>query len=400
MTLFHYTARDAQGQTVSGTVEAADWAAAEQELVARGLVELHELVVAEEVGEAMPVEQPAPLSPGDTVELARYLSELATSGLPLAGGLRAIAKDLPPGRALTKAVKHLAAQIDSGQPLAAAVESFGENLSPHLRELILTGAHSGNLAQTLEEVLDQEGELEDLGRQFRQAVDYPLVLLAFLAVWVLFIALLVAPEFLAVYDDFGTQLPLSTTIALGISRIVPGLALAIAVACLIIVVAGRAKATAPLISRLWSRLPWIGPAWWYRGLTEFSGLMGIFLKQGKSLPDALRLTSLAARDAAISGACHTMAQEAAGGQALSTSLARRSLFPPTLVNTVAWGESHAALAEACGGARQMFRERVESQNELIRLVLPPLFYLLMGVLAVLMYVGMFGGLLNLVKDLS
>ena len=392
MTTFHYIAVDEQDRTVSGTVEAIDWHSAEQALVAGGLREPRSAAAAAE-------KVPETLTPSDAVELARYLTELAKSGLPLDGGLQAIAKDLPAGQ-LSRAIGRLAAQLEAGQPLPSAIESFGTRLPPHLRELMIAGARSGNLAQTLDKVLAQESQIDDLGRQLRQAVAYPVILLVFLAAWMLFVSLLILPQFDMLRLDGDIRLSGFTRGVMEFSRAIPGVILVIAIACLMIFAAGRAKRTAALVSRLWSRLPWIGPAWWYRGLVEFSGLMGVFLQQGRSMPEALRLTSLAARDAAISGACRRMADETAGGQALSTCLARRSLFPPTLVSTVVWGESHAALAEACQSARQMFRERLESQTELIRLVLPPIVFLVLGASVFFLVVGLLGGLLNLIVELS
>ena len=392
MTIFHYIAVDEQGGTVSGTVEATDWNAAEQALVASGLREPRSAAAAAEKGSEA-------LTPSDAVELARYLTELAKSGLPLDGGLRAIASDLPAGR-LSRAIGGLAAQLEAGQPLPLAIESFGTRMPPHLRELMIAGARSGNLAQTLDKVLAQESQVDDLGRQLRQAVAYPTILLVFFAAWMLFVSLLILPQIDILRLDDYIGLSGFTRGVMEFARAIPGVILVIAIGCLMIFAAGRAKPTAALVSRLWSRLPWIGPAWWYRGLVEFSGLMGVFLQQGRSLPDALRLTSLAARDAAVSGACRRMAVETAGGQALSTCLARRSLFPPTLVSTVAWGESHAALAEACHSARHMFRERLESQTELIRLVLPPIVFLVLGASVIVFVIGLLSGLLKLITDLA
>jgi type II secretory pathway component PulF len=163
MTIFRYIAVDEQGRTVSGTVESVEWHAAEATLLARGLREPRST----EAGAAGAISES--LGHSDAVELARYLTELAKSGLPLGGGLRAIAQDLPPGR-LSRAVDRLAAQLETGHSLPAAIESFGSRLPPHMRELMVAGARSGNLAQTLDQVLWQEGQVDDLGRQLRQAV--------------------------------------------------------------------------------------------------------------------------------------------------------------------------------------------------------------------------------------
>ena len=66
---------------------------------------------------------------------------------------------------------------------------------------------------------------------------------------------------------------------------------------------------------------------------------------------------------------------------------------------MAWGESHAALAEACHSARHMFRERLESQTELIRLVLPPIIFVVLSASVIIFVVGLLNGLLRLITGL-
>ena len=48
----------------------------------------------------------------------------------------------------------------------------------------------------------------------------------------------------------------------------------------------------------------------------------------------------------------------------------------------------------------MFRERLESQTELIRLVLPPIVFLVLGASVVLFVTGLLSGLLNLIVFLT
>ncbi len=130
------------------------------------------------------------LGRADAVELAHYVSALARADLPMSAGTRAIASDLPPGQ-LAATLRSLAEALENGQSLEDAISP---SLPPHVRELIVAGADSGQLADTLDTLLAHERTMDDLGQQLWQAISYPCTLFAFLIVWLLFIALWLVPQ--------------------------------------------------------------------------------------------------------------------------------------------------------------------------------------------------------------
>ncbi len=396
MTLFNYIAVDVENQSVSGTVEAADWDAVLAMLAARGLNQCRPAPL---------VDAPrhlTTLSKANAVELASYLSELAKAGLPLSPGLRALARDSRQGP-LPAAMQALAARLESGQGLESALEALGSRLPAHVREMIVAGARTGRLAQALEPVLAHERSIDDLSSRLWQAMAYPVMLFGFLIAWLLFATLWLIPEmrFESLMQDFGR---VSSTAGVWnlveFSRVIPRLLLATACAVLVVVAGARWFGGPAMVSRLFGLVPLVGPAWRSRGLVEFSGLMNVFLDQQLPLADCLRLTAIAVRDPSVAAACRTSAADISAGGPLSESLRRQGTFPPTLVQFVEWGQRHAALAEALESARRMFYERFELQTQWVRLVLPPAVFLFVGISALFMATRFLGGLLSLLWDLS
>jgi type II secretory pathway component PulF len=383
VTTYSYVAIDQQGQAVSGTVDAADWDAAREVLAARGL------------GDCRPAPASAPIGPAprlgteEAVELASYLSALARAGLPMAAGVRALAGDLPAGQ-LPAALNTLAARLESGHSLESALDALGPGLPAHVRHLMVAGARSGRLAETLDELLAHERTMDDMGRWLWQSVAYPAMLLAFLVVWLLFIALWLIPqmEMSAVLDDIESMQSWNNTPRprppnhsrrlSEFSRVAPPLILSVLGGVVLAVGAARAIGGKAAVSRLVARVPLLGPAWWYRSLVEFSGLLAAFLKQKLPLGEALHLVSLSARDAAVRAAAAKAEVETATGRELARCLADQPLVPPTLVNLVEWGQRHAALADSLDSARQMYRDRFDQQLRLIRVVVPPIIFLLVA----------------------
>jgi type II secretory pathway component PulF len=373
-------------------VTAADWNLALAQLSAKGLRDCRQAAI----------ENLRPLGKADAVELAGYLSELAKSGLPLETGLRAAAGDLASPR-LASVLSGLADHLESGQSLEGSLDALSPRLPGHLRELLITGARSGQLSQTLDRLLAHERGMEDMRRRLRQATFYPLMVLAFFTAWVLFLALWLLPSLRlsTIYEDFGT--------GGGMSRLhrfmqfmdaVPYLLAAIAVALLVVMALTWLLGGAALVSRTAALVPLFGPARWYRGLVEFAGLVDVFIAGGRSLDEALALASSAARDPAVRLACALTAARVRCGTDLSQSLAASTQFPPTLVNLVAWGEHHAALTEALNAARQMYLDRFDLQLRLLRLVFPPIVFVIIFATAWLVLFELVTPLIKLITDLT
>jgi general secretion pathway protein F len=396
MKQFHYTAVDAQGVPVSGAIDAPHWSAALEQLNARGLVDCRQTGVAE-----LPV-----LSASDAVELAGYLAELSKSGLPLGGMLRALVQDAS-SPALRRVIDQLTVRMEAGQPLDAALESLGGSLPEHIRRLLVTAARAGQLSQALERLLAHEHKINDMGRRLRQVVAYPLLLLAILVCWLLFMSVEILPEIVSALtdstgnDSFAVHSEDNLIVTLAaVSAWLPivfsiGLAAIAQLVLLVWLVRGRAG-----LSRLLSWIPLIGPCWSARGLADFSGLLSELVGAQLTLPEALELTGGGARDPALRRAALAAARQTRQGTGLSAALHQLRVFPDTLGQWADWGQRRGALAGGLRTASQMFTERFELRLQFLRMVLPAFVFVLIAASALLISGAVFQSLFALVSYLT
>ena len=387
MKRFTYTAVDPQGQTAGGIVEAADWAAALALLAARGLVDCRQ-----ESSLELGV-----LTSSDAVELAGYLSELAKSGVPLGGPLKALAQDAA-SPSLRAAIDDLTAGLESGQALDDSLESLGARLPEHVRRLLVAAARSGRLSQALERLLDRQRQADDMTRSFRQAVAYPAVLLALLVAWLLFVTWEVVPNFyLVLEEDFDLQ---SKNWLGPFAKFTPPLLIGSIVAVAFVLGAVRRWGGAAAFSRLLSAVPLTGPCRAYRGLADFSGMLAEFLDEQIPLDESLELTAAGTRDPAVRAACTMAAEQVAQGGSLSGALDRLRIFPKTLVRWTQWGENNAALPDALRSAATMFTDRFELRLQLVRVFVPAIVFGLIAASALFVAGSIFAGLFSLVRSLA
>jgi type II secretory pathway component PulF len=396
MTSFAYTAVDSKGRPVSGSIEAATWPEAEALLQDRGLTYVRPVQP-----DRLQVDLP-PLKTPEAVELAAYLAELAATGLPLEGGLRALASDTGSPR-MSRALTALAARLEAGESLESSLDALGDRLPEYVRAVIVAGSRSGQLAGALDGLLAQERELNEMSGRFRQAATYPAVLIGFLVAWLFFVGWWIVPAMPVdvLLDSFNTHGPLqnSEVLLVRTMRFIPTVILTIVAVALAIAAIARTFGGAAQVSRLAAHVPLIGSAWRQRAVVEFTGLLAVFLRRQLPLDESLRLVALAAGDPAVAATCHQAAHDVSGGGQLARSL-DRSWLPPTLARLVEWGEKHAALADALDTARAMFAGRFERQTVLTRLVLPPVVFLIIAGSVLWVLNGIFATLIGAVYALS
>lgn len=336
----------------------------------------------------------------EAVELGEQLAQLAKAGLPLASGLRAAAEELPSMRA-GRTLCQIAAQLEAGSSLEAALEAPENRVPAHLRRLILAGMHRGRLPAVLEQFVAVHRDRVELRRRVWLALAYPAILLMMLAMLLAFLAGYALPHVARIFDDLQAQVPISTQVVLWLATgpgrwvvlaVGGGLAAAVALVCLL---------PRPLwVRRVFYALPLIGPLWRYAGLVEFARLMEILLDQQIPLPEALRLTADGVHSSDTAEACRRAGAEVEAGGALADILARFWQFPAILTPFVQWAQQGPKLSEAFRAAAETFEARVRSQVTLLETVAPPIVFLVVIATVFVVVRATFFPLINFVQMLQ
>jgi len=104
------------------------------------------------------------LSSDEAIELAAQVAELARAGLPLSGGLRALAEEVGGGR-LTRVLGSMADQLDEGATLGEVILAHHDVLPLHIRGLLTAAIKSGRLPEAMHEFVDIQRKRAELRRR-------------------------------------------------------------------------------------------------------------------------------------------------------------------------------------------------------------------------------------------
>ncbi len=339
------------------------------------------------------------LSTEEAAELASQVAELAKAGLPLASGLSALADELS-GSRLASVLGDVARRLDLGESLGEAIEAQGPRLPARVRGLIEAGVRSGRLGETLEEFVDlHRGQIE-LKRRVWTTLAYPIALLTIAVMLFVFMQAYVVSQFIPIYEDFQTELPVVTQVAFQLSGNMAWLILGFVIfllgfASLVWLVPGSIW-----VARLMRAVPLLGPLWRSSRLWQFSRLMALLIDQEVPLPEAVRLAGGNLGDADLTAGARQLADACQSGQPLSEGIGDTRQFPASLMPLVTWGERNSAMPDAFRAAAEMFEGRVETQHVLTGTIMLPALFLLIVLFVGFAVIALFLPMISLVQCLT
>lgn len=104
-----------------------------------------------------------------------------------------------------------------GDVLSVAMEKRKDTFPKLLINMIKTAEMTGNLPETLDDMVDYYTEAESTKKQMKSAMMYPVIVTCFAAVVITFILMWVVPQFVDIYADLGSDIPTITKIVIAIS---------------------------------------------------------------------------------------------------------------------------------------------------------------------------------------
>lgn len=337
--------------------------------------------------------------------LAEHVAQVAAAELPLAAGLHAYSQEVPSPR-MRSALRRLSHDLDAGTSLTEALDRQGRALPPYLRGLIAAGVQSGRFGEVVEQHLLCVRRTRDIRARVWLTLCYPFLLLLASVVLVYLLLVWPVPAFRTVFEDFGVSLPALTVWMLRASEgalwllprwpTVLGICALVAVALLsLMFLPGRAGRT-----RLFQKVPILGTASRYVGMSEFCSLLAILIDCRVPLPEALRLTAPALRDPNLSEGTRLLAAGVERGNEVQDEVYRLPHFPRALAAMFRWAEHPAALAQGLRAAGELFAVQARVQSGVVGVFLQPFLFIGLAAGAGLIVTSLFMPLITLLNELA
>jgi type II secretory pathway component PulF len=374
MSAFHYRAYNATGQTISGVLEAESVTTLEARLRSAGvwLLEARE-------GEAL---ADAAFDQLSSVKVKRseliaffvQMSLLLKAGITLPKSLERLAADFD-GTKLGTVLSGVREQVAIGVPLNQAMARYPKTFSRQITAMVEAGEVSGKLPDVFESLSSYYEWLDQLTGDIRQALIYPLMVMAAASGLVLLLFTFVVPRFVGLLTELNLKVPILTRIVMTISQVLiqywPVL-LIIAVGIPVgLKIALKVPAFAVAFDRALMRIPVFGQLVGMFALSRFSQNLAMLYRSGITLLRGLEICGQLVGNRAVEKALDDVRRGVLEGTPMHKCMAKHEVFTPTLITMIATGESSGSLDFALQSVADYYNKIIPRRIKIVFAIFDP-----------------------------
>lgn len=382
---FAYTARNFDGEKVTGTL----FAQTEREAVANlSAQQLFPLSIAQQKTASQMSAFTRRVS-GQTMAVTySQLASLLRSGVPLLRSIGVI-RDQSSHVVLKEVLDDVYRRVEDGTPFGEAISRYPRVFSELAINMVKAGGEGGFLEEALDRVATFTEEYEDLKSRTTGALAYPVFLTVVGSVVVSVLIIVFVPKFASVFDSLRErgELPLMTDWLLWFSTSIRQYGWIMLVAAVIGIFVARARlateAGRMTADRLKLKIPLLGSIFQNLAVARFCRVLGTMLRNGVAILKSLEVSRDAAGNRVLSAAIAKASENISSGQTLAAPLASSGYFPKTVVEMISVAEESNTLDKVLVEIADGLERRTERRLELaVRLIEPILLLILAGIVLI------------------
>lgn len=381
MPRFCYKAISESGNLVEGELQAQDHASAIEWLQSHGHTPIH----AEESGTEKPARGHTAWKcewfskrskKTDIGRFTRDLSTLLAAGVQLERALEILcelAEEPDTSDFLTRMLE----EIRGGASLASAMETQRGMFSKFYLNMVRAGEAGGAVETVLGRLSVFMEQYNRLKESIKSALIYPGILLTVTVASVVILIVFVVPQFAAIFEDMGQQLPLPTQIVISIGNAVQhyGWILVLLVTGLVYFV--RRQLDKPRFRYQWDKwlldIPVLGELITRIEVTVYARTLGTLLASGIPMLNALAIVKDTHTNRVLGEAVASIAESVAQGQGLAGPMMNTGRFPRLASHLVQVGEETGQLEQTLSRLADIYEQEVTlSIQRMLALVEPVL----------------------------
>ena len=370
LTFFKYRAFDTQGKIQVGQVNAESEREAIRVLKKRNLTPI-------KIGRSKKTHEGSlrrKISNNDLMDFTNGLCTLVEARVPLDRALRLL-DGITDSTAMKNLVLNLLSDVKEGKSLASAMEAHPAVFSKMYVNIIRAGEEGG----ILHELLPDLAEFLETSAKTRQAIIsamiYPAVLLITGIISVVLLLVFVVPQFSAMFEDSGSEVPPSALFLLNVSDFIQNYGLFMSLGVILAFVfwkrLDKEHRSKLQKDKFLLSLPLIGALILYKESAIFSRTLGALLGAGIPLIRGLRVSKEVILNSFLVKHLDQVEEDVRGGAGLGLSLEKTGAFPILLHQLIAVGEESGRTSSILLKTADTFDNFVRNQMSAIVSALQP-----------------------------
>ncbi len=385
MPKFKYVARDANGRQINKTMDGANKDDVMGKLRDQNLQVLS--VTEDKGGSIWNIQLGGPPKPrlsGEGLAIfTRQFSTMIGAGIPVLECMDILEEQAEdPG--FRGVVRKVVDDVRGGSDLSQALVRHPAVFDRIYVNMIKAGEASGQLDTILKRLAEYIEASEQLKRDIKGAMTYPVVSLVMILGITVFLLVFIIPKFQGIFKALKVDLPLPTIIVLGISEALTtyyGPILMIVIGIFLMIKFYKSTDSGGFVfDRMMLKAPVFGELFQKIALSRFTKTFATLLRSGVPILGALDIVSQTAGNRVVELAVENAKESIRQGEALAKPLGESPVFPPMVVRMIAIGEKSGALEQLLEKISEFYDQQVEAMVESLTALIEPLMIGVMGMI--------------------
>ena len=402
MALFTYTLRNPEGKTNRGTVQAPGLTEAIAQVTKLG-------------GMVMDVQESHPknnskfsflagrVSLKDRIILTEQLAVMLKAGITLVQALKSLEEESS-SKALAAVLGQIVADVEGGTSFSIALARHPKVFSEIFVQMVKSSEKTGNLADILAKLTDQQQKEYELKGKVTGALIYPAIIMTLLVAVIIMVITFIIPKISSLFTESGAQLPLSTRMLLATSNFLVH-DWYIAVGVVVAFIGGFRYMVSTTKGRFfWDgfklKIPVLGNFMKKSYMARFAQSFSSLAKSGIPVLEIFKVLKGVVGNSVYEQEIDKIAADVENGIKVSVAIRKSKYFPSMVGQLVSVGEQSGDLAEIFRVLGEFFEKEVDSMAKNLSTTLEPVIMIIMGVVIGFILVSVLQPIYGLVNAIN
>lgn len=332
------------------------------------------------------------------------MSTMLRAGLSLTPALKTIQQEIK-NPYFKKILKYLFDHIENGQTLSTGMKHYPKVFPGMVIATIEVGENTGMLADTFGHLADIMKRQKELRSKIVGAMMYPTIVILALLVVSGFLALVIFPQLIGLFESGGVKLPFILRAVEVINFVVRGYWYLIIGGFIVLIFLLKiifSKAGPKLLlHKILLKLPFIGKINRELALTRFAGNLNALLAAGLPIVQSMEIVAKTLGNLRYKKEVILIAKELEKGKSLHSAMAKRpDLFPSLTIQLVQVGETTGQLEEILAKIFQFYEDRVNNVLDNLSTILEPVLLVIVGVAVGFIAISVIGPMYELTNSFA
>ena len=315
----------------------------------------------------------------------KRLSFLIKAGIPVRESLIMIREQTRKG-GYASILDTVISNVSNGQSLSTSLAKLKNIFGDFVINIISFGEQGGILSENLEYIAEELQKRNILRKKIISAAIYPIIVTIATLGILIFLMVYLFPKIMPIFTSINMKLPLSTRIMVSVSKFIIhdgflSIAFLIVIVTTFIIVLKKNPVVHFYFDKFILKIPIIGKIIQDYNIANFTRTMGLLLKSGITLGEALPISAKTTSNLIYKKEFTVLSDVINQGTKISTHLVKqRKLFPDIVTQIISVGEYSGNLSSSFIYLSEMYEEEIDDFTKNLSSLVEPVLMIFMGIL--------------------